>query len=196
MTQATDLLVWMDLEMTGLDPERERIIELAVILTDGNLVELAAGPELVLHQPEEVLSGMDAWNRKHHGESGLTERVRQSEVTEAQAEAAVLAFLDEHVAAKERPVLAGNSIHQDRRFIHRYMAALDKRLHYRMVDVSSIKELARRWFPAALATMPPKRESHRALDDVRESIEELRFYRRHLFVAPPPAQVLAPQEGS
>ena len=196
MTQATDLLVWMDLEMTGLDPERERIIELAVILTDGNLVELAAGPELVLHQPEEVLSGMDAWNRKHHGESGLTERVRQSEVTEAQAEAAVLAFLDEHVAAKERPVLAGNSIHQDRRFIHRYMAALDKRLHYRMVDVSSIKELARRWFPAALATLPPKRESHRALDDVRESIEELRFYRRHLFVAPPPAQVLAPQVGS
>jgi oligoribonuclease len=192
---ASDLLVWMDMEMSGLDPERERIIELAVILTDGNLRELAVGPELVIHQGEDVLGAMDAWNRKHHGESGLTERVRQSQVGEAEAEAQVLAFLDEHVAAKDRPILAGNSIHQDRRFIHRYMAKLDRRLHYRMVDVSSIKELARRWYPAALAALPPKRETHRALDDVRESIEELRYYRRSLFAPPLGQDSGSPQDG-
>jgi oligoribonuclease len=187
MTQATDVLVWMDMEMTGLDPERERIIEVAIILTDGQLKEIAIGPTLVIHQSDEVLAAMDAWNTKHHGASGLMERVRQSPVTEAEAEAEVMAFLDQHVAAKERPILAGNSIHQDRRFITRYMTRLDKRLHYRMVDVSSVKELARRWFPAAVAAMPPKRETHRALDDVRESIEELRFYRQHIFVAEPVA---------
>jgi oligoribonuclease len=185
MAAASDVLLWMDLEMTGLDPERERIIELATILTDGNLQELAAGPELVVHQPDEVLAAMDDWNRKHHGDSGLVERVRQSTVSEAEAEAAVVAFLDQHVTGKDRPVLAGNSIHQDRRFIVRYLPTLDKRLHYRMVDISSIKELGRRWYPGTMAKMPPKRESHRALDDVRESIEELRFYREHLFVAPP-----------
>lgn len=184
MAQATDLLVWMDMEMTGLWPERDRVIEVATILTDGNLEEVAAGPELVIHQPDELLAAMDDWNKKHHGESGLTERVRQSTVSEADAEEAILQFLDAHIPAKERPILAGNSIHQDRRFIRRYMARLDKRLHYRMVDVSSIKELARRWYPAALGAMPPKRESHRALDDVRESIAELRFYRQRFFVPP------------
>jgi oligoribonuclease len=188
MAAASDVLLWMDLEMTGLDPERERIIELATILTDGNLQEIAAGPELVIHQPDEVLAAMDDWNRKHHGESGLVDRVRQSTVSEAQAEAAVVAFLDQHVTGKDRPVLAGNSIHQDRRFIVRYLPKLDKRLHYRMVDISSIKELGRRWYPAIMAKMPAKRESHRALDDVRESIDELRFYRQHLFVAPPAPQ--------
>jgi oligoribonuclease len=185
MTQATDLLVWMDMEMTGLDPERERIIEVATILTDGNLAELACGPELVIHQPDEVLVAMDDWNQKHHSESGLVERVKQSLISDAEAETQILAFLDQHVSAKDRPILAGSSIHQDRRFIHRYMAKLDRRLHYRMVDVSSIKELARRWYPATLATSPPKRESHRALDDVRESIDELRFYRRTIFLPPP-----------
>lgn len=185
MASASDLLVWIDMEMTGLDPERERIIEVAVILTDGNLVELASGPELVLHQSDEVLAAMDDWNKKHHGESGLVERVKQSTISDADAEAQILAFLDQHVSAKERPILAGSSIHQDRRFIHRYMGKLDRRLHYRMVDVSSVKELARRWFPAALTTLPPKRESHRALDDIRESIEELRFYRRTIFLPPP-----------
>ncbi|HRC57025.1 MAG TPA: oligoribonuclease, partial [Kofleriaceae bacterium] len=119
MAQSTDILVWMDMEMTGLEPDRERVIEVATILTDGNLVELAVGPELVIHQADELLAAMDDWNKKHHGESGLTDRVRASTVSEEEAEAAVVAFLDGHVSAKDRPILAGNSIHQDRRFIRR-----------------------------------------------------------------------------
>ncbi len=177
-----DLLVWLDMEMTGLEPERERIIEVATIITDGDLNVIADGPELVIHQSDELLAAMDPWNTEHHGGSGLTARVRASTVSEADAEAQTIAFIDAHLAAKVRPVLAGNSIHQDRRFIQRYMPALDKRLHYRMVDVSSIKELARRWYPDVVATMPKKNDSHRALDDVRESIAELRFYRARVFV--------------
>jgi oligoribonuclease len=177
----SDLLVWMDLEMTGLDPERERIIELACLITDGQLQPVAEGPELVLHQPEDVLAAMDDWNRRHHGQSGLIERVRASTVTEAEAEAAVVAFIDQHVAPKERPPLAGNSIHQDRRFIHKYLPKLDARLHYRMIDVSTVKELGRRWYPAIYDKRPSKNEAHRALDDIRESIAELRYYREHLF---------------
>ncbi|TMQ06874.1 MAG: oligoribonuclease [Deltaproteobacteria bacterium] len=183
----SDVLVWLDMEMTGLDPARERIIEIATILTDGQLTEIAVGPELVIHQPDEVLAVMDEWNTKHHGASGLTERVRQSQVSDADAEAQTIAFIGEHVSPRERPVLAGNSIHQDRRFIRHYMPALEKRLHYRMVDVSTIKELARRWYPQVIARQPPKRDTHRALDDIRESIDELRFYRSHVFVAPSPA---------
>ena len=182
----SDVLVWLDMEMTGLDPERERIIEVATILTDGNLTEIAVGPELVIHQSDEILAAMDDWNTKHHGASGLTERVRQSQITDADAEAQTIAFIDAHVSPRDRPVLAGNSIHQDRRFIRRYMPALEKRLHYRMVDVSTIKELARRWYPQIIARQPPKRDTHRALDDIRESIEELRFYRGQVFIAPPP----------
>jgi oligoribonuclease len=181
----SDVLVWLDMEMTGLDPERERIIEIATILTDGQLTEIAIGPELVIHQPDEILAAMDDWNTKHHGASGLTERVRQSQITDADAEAQTIAFIDAHVSARDRPVLAGNSIHQDRRFIRRYMPALEKRLHYRMVDVSTIKELARRWYPQVTARQPAKRDTHRALDDIRESIEELRFYRGQVFIAPP-----------
>ena len=180
-----DVLVWLDMEMTGLDPERERVIEIATILTDGQLTEIAVGPELVIHQPDEILAAMDDWNTKHHGASGLTERVRQSQITDADAEARTIAFIDAHMSARDRPVLAGNSIHQDRRFIRRYMPALEKRLHYRMVDVSTIKELARRWYPQIIAKQPPKRDTHRALDDIRESIEELRFYRSQVFIAPP-----------
>ena len=179
-----DVLVWLDMEMTGLEPERERIIEIATILTDGNLTEIALGPELVIHQPDEVLAAMDDWNKKHHGASGLVERVKASTVTEADAEAQTIAFINAHVPAKERPVLAGNSIHQDRRFIHQYMPAFDKRLHYRMVDVSTIKELGRRWFPEITSKLPAKKEGHRALDDIRESIDELRWYKQHLFVQP------------
>ncbi|CAN5885132.1 oligoribonuclease [soil metagenome] len=182
-----DILVWLDMEMTGLDPSKERIIEVATILTDGQLTEIAVGPDLVIHQPDEVLAGMDDWNKKHHGQSGLIERVKASTVSDADAEAATLEFLKLHCGAKDRPVLAGNSIHQDRRFIRRYMPALDLRLHYRMVDVSTVKELARRWFPQIIAKQPPKNETHRALDDIRESIDELRYYRTHLFTAPPPA---------
>jgi oligoribonuclease len=141
----------------------------------------------VIHQPDEVLAAMDDWNKKHHGESGLVARVRQSTVSDDEAAAATVAFLDAHLTGKDRPVLAGSSIHQDRRFIVRYMPKLDRRLHYRMVDVSAIKELARRWYPAALANLPPKRESHRALDDIRESIDELRYYRRTIFLPAPAA---------
>src|SRR4051812_45256241 len=122
----SDLLVWLDMEMTGLDPVKERIIEVATIITDGNLVEIAAGPDLVIHQDDAVLGGMDEWNKSHHGASGLVERVKSSAVTDEDAESQTLAFLSEHFkSAKERPVLAGNSIHQDRRFIRRYMPRLD-----------------------------------------------------------------------
>ena len=185
-----DVLVWLDMEMTGLEPDRERIIEMATILTDGNLVEIAVGPDLVIHQSDELLAAMDDWNKKHHGASGLVERVKASTVTEADAEAQTVAFINQHVSAKDRPVLAGNSIHQDRRFVRRYMPVLDQRLHYRMVDVSTVKELARRWFPAVVGKQKQKKETHRALDDIRESIEELRFYREHVFApvaTPPPA---------
>ena len=133
----------------------------------------------------ESVAAMDEWNKKHHGGSGLVERVRAATVTEADAEAQTVAFINAHVPAKERPVLAGNSIHQDRRFIRRYMPVLEKRLHYRMVDVSTVKELARRWFHEAIAKQPQKKETHRALDDIRESIDELRYYRHHIFVSPP-----------
>jgi oligoribonuclease len=176
-----DVLVWLDMEMTGLEPDRERIIEMATIITDGNLTEVAIGPDLVIHQDDALLAAMDDWNKSHHGGSGLVERVKASTVTEGDAEAQTLAFINAHVSAKDRPVLAGNSIHQDRRFIRRYMPALEKRLHYRMVDVSTIKELARRWYPAIIAKQTAKKETHRALDDIRESIDELRFYRQHLF---------------
>jgi oligoribonuclease len=185
----SDLLVWMDLEMTGLDADKERIIEAAIIVTGADLTIVAEGPDLVIHQPDEILAAMDDWNKTHHGASGLTERVRASTVTEATAEREILSFLDAHVPTTSRPVLAGNSIHQDRRFIRRYLPQLDRRLHYRMVDVSTIKELAKRWYPGIMEARPAKHESHRALDDVRESIEELRFYRERIFmpaVAPTP----------
>jgi len=189
----SDVLVWLDMEMTGLEPARERIIEIATILTDGQLAEIAVGPELVIHQADEVLAAMDDWNTKHHRASGLTERVRASTVSDADAEAQTIAFINAHVPARDRPVLAGNSIHQDRRFIRHYMPALEKRLHYRMVDVSTVKELARRWFPQITAKQPQKRDTHRALDDIRDSIEELRFYRNHVFLPPaPPAPPPAP----
>jgi oligoribonuclease len=193
-----DVLVWLDMEMTGLDPDRERIIEVATILTDGHLNEIAIGPELVIHQADEILAAMDEWNKTHHGASGLVERVKTSTVTDAEAEEQTIAFINAHVSSKERPVLAGNSIHQDRRFIRRYMPALEKRLHYRMVDVSTIKELARRWFPQLIARQKPKKETHRALDDIRESIDELRFYKQSLFVSAPerPSQPPPPSTGT
>ena len=175
-------LLWMDMEMSGLEPERERVLEVATIITSAELDVIAEGPDLVIHQPDELLAAMDAWNTEHHGASGLTAKVKSSTVTEAEAEALTLAFINTHFGARDRPVLCGNSIHQDRRFIRRYMPALDARLHYRMVDVSTIKELGRRWYPAEVAVMPAKADSHRALDDIRESISELRWYRERLFL--------------
>ena len=173
-------IVWTDLEMSGLDPDRERILELAVLVTDGHLNVLAEGPNLVVHQPDALLDAMDEWNTHHHAVSGLTERVRASSVTEAEAEDAVLAFLNMHCPPGSAP-LAGNSIGQDRRFLRRYMPRLDAFLHYRNIDVSTIKELAARWYPALYAERPAKKCQHRAMDDIRESIEELLYYREAIF---------------
>jgi oligoribonuclease len=176
-----DLLVWIDLEMSGLDPSRERILEMATLVTDGNLDLIAEGPELVIHQSDEVLAGMDAWNTEHHGASGLTERVRASTIDEAAAQAQTLAFLASVGVGPRAAPLAGNSVHQDRLFLARYLPALEQHLHYRNVDVSTVKELVRRWMPTVYAERPPKKGSHRALDDIKESIEELRYYRTRAF---------------
>ena len=174
-------IVWMDMEMSGLDPEAERILEVAVLVTDGELNVVAEGPNLVLHQADSVLEGMDEWNTSHHGQSGLTQRVRESTVDEAQASAALLSFLGEHTKKKKAP-LAGNSIHQDRRFVALYLPEVEDWLHYRNVDVSTVKELGQRWYPKQYAGRPTKKGSHRAMDDVRESIEELKYYRKALFL--------------
>lgn len=175
-------LVWIDMEMSGLDPKQCRILEIATLVTNADLDVIAEGPDLVVHQPDEVLHAMDAWCTEHHAASGLTQAVRESTISQRDAEAQTLAFLGEHCEARASP-LCGNSVWQDRRFIIEYMPRLDQFLHYRIVDVSSIKELARRWYPGLAA--PPKTEAHRALDDIRESIEELRYYRRHVFVPTP-----------
>jgi oligoribonuclease len=174
-------LVWIDMEMSGLDPSTCRILEIATIITNAELEILAEGPDLVVHQPGEVLDAMDEWCTRHHGESGLTAQVRASTVSEAEAERRTLEFLEQW-AQKGTSPLCGNSVHQDRRFISQYMPRLDAFLHYRLVDVSTLKELARRWYPERKA--PTKRETHRALDDIRESIAELRFYRGALFRPP------------
>jgi len=170
-------LVWMDLEMTGLDPDKERIIEIATIVTDSYLEVVAEGPVLAVRQPESLLDAMDDWNQSHHSSSGLLERLRTEGVTEREAEAATLAFLEQHVEKKRSP-LCGNTIWQDRRFLTRYMPTLEDYLHYRMVDVSSIKELVQRWRPDLMPGFSKKNE-HTALADVRESIAELRYYREH-----------------
>ncbi|GAB4211388.1 MAG: oligoribonuclease [Sandaracinaceae bacterium] len=176
-----DFLVWIDLEMSGLDASRERILEIATLVTNGNLDLIAEGPELVIHQSDALLANMDAWNTEHHGASGLTDRVRASNIDEAQAEAQTLAFLTSvGVGARAAP-LAGNSVHQDRLFLARYMPNLEQHLHYRNVDVSTVKELVRRWMPSVYAERPTKKGAHRALDDIKESIEELRFYRMRAF---------------
>lgn len=177
--QLPNPLVWIDLEMSGLDPDEDVILEIATIVTDGDLEVVSEGPNLVIHQPEEVLQGMDAWNTKHHGESGLTERVRNSEIDTREAERRTLEFLRDHVEPDDAP-LCGNSVYQDRRFLYRYMPELEEFLHYRNVDVSSIKEVVERWYSDVEA--PEKDTRHRALDDIRESIEELRFYRDRVFV--------------
>lgn len=172
-------LVWMDLEMTGLDPEKERIIEIATIVTDSELNTIAEGPVLAITQSQALFDAMDDWNQTHHSASGLLDRIKAEGVTELEAEALTLAFLEQHVAEGEAP-LCGNTIWQDRRFLSRYMPALEKYLHYRMVDVSSIKELAKRWRPDVASSFSKKNE-HTALADIRESIGELKHYREHLF---------------
>ena len=162
--------------MTGLDADNDTIIEIATVVTDDDLREVAAGPALAIRASDEQLAGMDEWNRRHHGESGLLERVRASAVSLVEAEAVTLAFLERHVERGASP-LCGNSVWQDRRFLARQMPALDAYLHYRIVDVSTVKELARRWRPDAYESFV-KKGSHRALDDIRESIAELAHYRQ------------------
>jgi len=176
--EAAPPLVWIDLEMSGLDPDTCEILEIATIITDGDLNVLAEGPDIVVHQPDLVLDAMDAWCTRQHGVSGLTAQVKASTVSLAQAEALTLEFLWPFCPAGKSP-LCGNSIGHDRRFLIKHMSALAGHLHYRSVDVSSVKELARRWYPGLSA--PDKGETHRALDDIRESIAELRYYRQHIF---------------
>src|SRR5512139_291876 len=176
-----DNLIWIDLEMTGLDTQTDHIIEIATIVTDGQLRVVAEGPVLAVHQPDTVLAAMDEWNRTTHGGTGLLQRVRESRLSAADAEAQTLAFLAEHAAAGASP-MCGNSICQDRRFLAREMPTLERFFHYRNLDVSTLKELARRWAPGVLAGVH-KTSRHLALDDIRESIDELRHYRRTMFRA-------------
>jgi len=169
-------LIWIDMEMTGLQPDSDRIIEIALLVTDAQLETVASGPVLVVHQPDPVLESMDTWNKSVHAKSGLVERVRASTMSEAQAEAEALGFLARHVPANASP-MCGNSICQDRRFLARWMPRLEAHFHYRNLDVSTLKELVRRWKPEALKGFA-KEGKHEALADILESIEELKYYRR------------------
>jgi len=170
-------LIWMDLEMTGLDPETDLIIEMATIVTDSELNVLAEGPVLAISVPEEALAAMDDWNQTHHSASGLLDRVRKSRISTVEAEAQTLAFVERY-AEKDTAPLCGNTIWQDRRFLARYMKTLEGYLHYRNIDVSSLKELVRRWRPELLTGLT-KQNAHTALADIRESIAELEYYREH-----------------
>ena len=172
-------LIWIDLEMTGLNPDRDRIIEIATIVTDKELTVLAEGPVYAIHQGDETLAGMDEWNTRQHSQSGLAERVRASTVTEAEAEQATLAFLRSHVDQGASPI-CGNSICQDRRFLIRHMPELAAFFHYRNLDVSTLKILAKLWLPE-VGNRFEKKSVHLALADIHDSIRELRFYREHLF---------------
>jgi oligoribonuclease len=179
LSRSDQNLVWLDCEMTGLDPEKERIIEIAVIVTGAQLTPRIEGPVLVIHQSDALLDAMDAWNKGTHGRSGLIDKVRASSLTEADAEAQLLEFVRRYVPKGAVP-LCGNSIGQDRRFLARYMPRLEAFLHYRNVDVSTLKELARRWKPSAYSSFK-KAQKHTALADVHESIDELAHYRAQLF---------------
>ena len=173
-----DNLIWIDLEMTGLFPDRDRIIELAVIVTDAHVTQRVEGPVIAIHQSDATLDGMDAWNKGTHGKSGLVERVKASTVDEAHASAEVIAWLSQYVAASKSP-MCGNTICQDRRFLANHMPALEAFFHYRNLDVSTLKELAKRWAPQILTDFY-KESAHTALSDVRDSIAELRYYRTKL----------------
>ena len=171
-------LIWIDLEMTGLNPEEDRIIEIATIVTDSDLNVLAEGPVFAIHQSDQRLEQMDEWNTTQHNGSGLVKRVKESTITEQEAERATLEFLKQYVNTGKSP-MCGNSVWQDRRFLTRYMPALEKYFHYRLIDVSTLKELALRWAPKVYNGLQ-KESLHLALDDIRDSIDELRYYRTHL----------------
>lgn len=178
------MLVWLDLEMTGLDPERDQILEIATLVTDDQLEVLAEGPDIVVRATEEALERMSPVVKKMHAESRLLDAVRSSGTSLEEATGATLEFVRSHVPEPHSAPLCGNSIGTDRRFLARYVPELDRYLHYRSVDVSSIKELCRRWYPEVLDAAPKKAAHHRALDDVRESVAELRYYRRTIFRSP------------
>jgi oligoribonuclease len=170
-------LIWVDMEMSGLDPLVEKVLEVAIVITDTKLNTVAEGPVIVVHQPAAVLDAMDAWNKSTHAKSGLIERVKASGTTEAQADEKLVEFLKQHVPAGVSP-LCGNSVHQDRRFMVKYLPAFEAWFHYRNLDVSTLKELMRRWRPELAAGMT-KHGRHEALADVYESIDELKYYREH-----------------
>ena len=174
-------LIWIDLEMTGLIPNSDRIIEIATLITDGDLNIIAEGPVLAIKQSDELLDGMDDWNQKHHGQSGLIDRVKKSAINERDAELQTLEFLKEFSNQNSSP-MCGNSICQDRRFMANYMPELEEWFHYRNLDVSTLKELARRWKPEAMNGLI-KKATHQAMDDIKESVEELRHYREHFIKA-------------
>lgn len=178
MADASSRLIWLDLEMTGLDPQNHVILEIGTVVTDADLNLIARGPALAIRRPESILNQMDPWCIEHHGKSGLTARVKASVISVEQAEEMTLAFLQKYLHAKDSP-LCGNSIGQDRRFLIKEMPKLNDFFHYRNIDVSTIKELVRRWYPAV--QIPEKRKTHHVLDDIDESIEELKFYRSHVF---------------
>jgi oligoribonuclease len=175
------MLAWMDLEMTGLDPDRHVIVEIATLITDDNLELVAEGPDLVIHQPVEALALMDDYVREMHTRSGLLAMIEASSTSAADAAAQTLAFLRTHIPEPRSVPLCGNSIGTDRRFLARWFPEIEHHLHYRSVDVSTIKELTKRWYPEALRAAPKKARGHRALDDIRESLDELRYYRDHVF---------------
>jgi oligoribonuclease len=174
-----DNLIWIDLEMTGLIPETDVIIEIATLVTDSQLKVLAEGPVIAVHQSDATLNGMDEWNTKQHGKSGLTQRVRESRILSAEAEQQTIIFLEQYVPKGKSPI-CGNSICQDRRFLARHMPKLESYFHYRNLDVSTIKELTRRWAPEVMKQYS-KESKHLAMDDIKDSIEELKFYRANVF---------------
>lgn len=177
MAQDPDNLIWIDMEMSGLNPDTDRILEVAIVVTDSRLNPVAEGPALVVHQADAVLDGMDDWNKSTHAKSGLVERVKASTLGEAAVEEQMIAFLSRHVPAKTSP-MCGNSVHQDRRFLARNMPALEAYFLYRNLDVSTLKELAKRWKPGIMTGFT-KHGKHEALADIHESIEELKYYREH-----------------
>ncbi len=179
MLQNKNNLIWIDLEMTGLDPDHDRIIEIATVITDSDLNILAEGPIIAIHQSDEVLAGMDEWNTKQHGKSGLTHRVKESKFTEAEASLQTLNFIKKYVPKNTSPI-CGNSICQDRRFLYRHMKELEDYFHYRNLDVSTIKVLTQHWSPD-IVKMIKKSSSHLAMDDIKDSINELIHYRKHVF---------------
>jgi oligoribonuclease len=178
MAQDPNNLIWIDMEMSGLNPETDRILEVAIVITTSQLEIVAEAPVLVVHQPDAVLDTMDDWNKGTHGKSGLTDRVRASTLSDAEVESQMIAFLAQHVPPKLSPI-CGNSVHQDRRFLVRYMPKLEDYFLYRNLDVSTLKELARRWKPEVMAGLT-KHGKHEALADIHESIAELKYYREHI----------------